>query len=134
MVSFSDMEVSRQIVLHSKKLLLLLNNNDSQFLELLIKDNQKIVDSYNLNTLIVHDITPTEIGRFNATVKKVAMGYFKTYDMNLSIDLDKTLLYSYTIFMRKLSLKNTYRKNSLETATTNIFKTEIINQLINLNK
>ena len=134
MISFSDMEVSKQIVEHSKKLLLLLENNNSDFLEFLIKENQKIVDDYNLNSLIVHDITPIEIGRFNATIKKVAVGYYGTHDINLNIDIDNSLLYSYTIFHRKLRAKNTWKRNSLEHATTNIFKTEIINQLINLNK
>lgn len=133
MICFSDIEISKKIVENAKQLLLL-TNDSNDYLNALIFNNQKIIDSYNLHQLTVIDITPTEIGRFNSTIKKVAFGYFKTYDINLNIDVDKSLLYSYTIFMRKMNAKRTYKRNPLEYATTNIFKTEIINQLITLNK
>jgi len=133
MINFSDVEISKKIVSISKELLILTESNN-EYLKLLIIDNQKVIDSYNLQNMLVIDITPTEKGCFNSTVKKVAQGYFKTWNINLNIDTDNSLLYSYTIFMRRVKSKKTYKRTSLELATTNIFKTEIINQLIKLNQ
>lgn len=135
MVSISDVKISKKIVEYAKELIVL-TNGGNDYLKSLLNDNQKIVDSYNLQNLIIVDITPTEIGCFNSTIKKIATANYGHYDLNLKIDEDKSLLYSYTIFRRRMSVRRkiTWRETPLERATTDIFRTEILTRLTNLNK
>lgn len=132
-ITFSDAEISKKIVSLTKEIINL-TGDENKYLADLLNVNQKIVNSYNLENLLTIDITPTEIGRFNSTIKKIAVGHYKVwFGLKLEIDPNKELLYSYTIFQRKLNAKNTWKRNSLEYTTTKIFKTEILNRLIHLN-
>lgn len=123
----------------SKKLKdLLINENEINFINNLIKENTDIINKYHNKSLIVTNVTKTEIGLLKSAIKKLVLAYYtgnylieelKKRCDNLILDDDfKSKYYLYSRNVNKAF------PNSLEKALRNSLHTFIITEFYNQNK
>jgi hypothetical protein len=83
-----DIENHKMIVEKTNSLLIHLDGVDKDFLEAIKKRSKDKIDSFNNKNLLVCDISKTERGRFNATVKRIVLAkYYEPIKGSLKSDI-----------------------------------------------
>lgn len=131
MKTLVDVEISKLIVNHCFEIKKLIDcKEDLYYIDTIISKNKKIIDDFNLKNLTIIDLNKREIGRFNATVKKIAKAYFREKYNESTINklvFDDFWVKAYVLTHR--NIKNKCKPTQLELSSIEILKTEILNNL-----